>query len=406
MFDVESCLAAGRIQSLDEDGASMSCLCKNQLNAIAQQLKALPAAALARALNELLGPLNASLCMAPKVSLALAASASASVDARVSAMAALRASATAQANASLSAVAIARLEALAALYAGLGLGGLGIKAQARLAIAINSINQFLPWLLDLLQQALAPLMPVLDELQKLLGLLAGIQSLSGVNLCLPNQALLLSTNLSALAMASARAQASAMASASLSASASLAASVRAEANAIMALRLHAALIAMGFSPLRLSASLSAVLNMAAGLPPIQLPLLALQRLAATLQTLVQAIVALGINLLSLNGLASLRALLAILNANLSASLSGRASASAQASASASLAASASASAIAQATAKLNASAVLSALAGLNLNLLGNLQPLNLSLSLAADLRFLSGTAPLRSSPCGSCLFAF
>ncbi|MCC6511524.1 MAG: hypothetical protein IT423_20665 [Pirellulaceae bacterium] len=376
----------------------MSCMCPKQLSALSAQMRNMPLAALAQVLNHAASPLNAVAKLAPQVCARISAAAHAS------ASAAATASASASMNASLSASAMARLEALAGLHRDLILGGLSPTATARLSAMIASSNQQLPGVLNALNAALQPMAAAIEKLQVAMSALMNIKAMTGVDLALPGAAFQL-PSVTAAASAQANAVATAAANATATASASLRASANAalSANTMLAMRVQAAAMALGF-PLPLgSASLNASLRLAAGLPPVALPAATLAQVAAKVSGLAQTAAALGLNLLSPGAPAALQQKLMMAQANLTAMISGTATANARVQASASAALNLAA----QAAASMNASAVLSAAGQLNLGVIPNLSPMATTLSLAADLKALStGASMFANSPCATCGLKF
>ncbi len=378
-------------QTSGGNAKGMSCTCTKQLVAMAAALRKLPMGMLAKLLNDTLGPLQGVATMAPNVCASLSASAMASAQASASAVA------SASAHAALSASAMARLEAMAAVNRSLGLGAMTPAVAARMSVLIQSSNQQIPDVLAALNEFLAPISAALDQLHAAIASLQNIQAMTGLNMALPGVAFRLpSASLSASAMASARANASATAAASANASAAL------SANAALAMRIQAAAMGLGFPLPGKAMSLSAAVQLAAGLPPLHLPPSMLHAIGAKISALAAAALATGVNLLTPNGPMHLNNVLAIAQANLSATISGTATATATASANASAALNVAATA----AAKLDAKAIISAAASMNLSALPDLHPLSMTMSLAANLKGLTGTSMLSSSPCGSCKFKF
>ncbi len=365
----------------------MSCMCVNQLSAIAASLRKLPMAMLASLINDQLGPLNTVATLAPQLC--------ASLNAMATANATATAAAAASVNAAISANAVARLEALASVNQSLGLGTMTPSAVARMNVMISSANQQLPDVLGALNEFLEPISAVLDKLQAAMASLQGIQALTGLNLALPGVAFRMPS-----AMASANAMASATASATASASVSASAQATASANAMLAMRLNAVAVGLGFPLPAKVAALDAALRLTAGLPPLSLPASLLHSISAKLSALAATASALGVNLASPNAGMLLKSALATAQANLTATASGTATATA------SVQASAAAAVAAKAAASLNANAILSAAANLNVSAVPNLQPLALTLAMSANLQGLTGTPMFASSPCASCVRKF
>lgn len=353
----------------------MSCVCINQLKALAAQLKNLPLKMLMALAADALGPLNTGAAGAMAMSAAASASANAS--------AAASAAASANLSMSLSASALASIEALAYMNGTLGLGTFNASAAARMNIMATSMNQNLPTFMGVLSAFLSPATDALDQLLALASAMNNIQGLTGVNLGLPGAGVRLG------AFASAKAAASASATATASASMS--------ASAMAAMRLNAAARALGVNlgAPGGAAKLNAALSASLAIRPPSLPMGNLAALLGQVSALSGIQKAMGLNMLAKAAMAALMNKLGIVGANLTAAASASASASASATASAAASASASAnlSAVASAAASLNASV----LAGLP-----NLGPMSLATNLSAQLQAAVGINPFASSPCGSC----
>jgi hypothetical protein len=351
----------------------MSCVCINQLKALAAQLKNLPMNMLMALAADALGPLNTGAAGAMALSAAASASANAS--------AAASASASANLSMNLSASALASIEALAYMNGTLGLGSFNASAAARMNIMATSMNQNLPTFMGVLSAFLSPATDALNQLLALASAMNNIHGLTGVNLGLPGAGLRLG------AFASAKASASASASASAAASLS--------ASAMAAMRLNAAARALGINlgAPGGAASLNAALSAALAIRPPSLPIGNLSALLGQMSALSGINKAMGLDMLAKMAMAALMNKLGIVGANLTAAASASASASATASAAASASASANLSAVASAAASLNASV----LAGLP-----NLGPMSMAVNLSAQLQAAIGINPFASTPCGSC----
>lgn len=381
--------ARGRAQGRNEGDVAVSCLCRNQLAALAAALKNLPVAMLA----ELLGPLRMTATGVSR--LTLGASVLAGVRASATANAALHANAALAANFNLSAAAVARIEALASLAATMGLGPMNASATARLQVAATSMNAQMPSLQAMLAALLSPATAALAELLQLANSLAALQNLTGLNLQTPG----IGAQFAACAAASA--------SASAAANMSVAASARLSANMALALRLQAAARLMGIALAAPGGAmhLNAALGAAVALRPPAFPTAGLPSLLGQITALAQAKSVLGVDMLAKAAIAQLQAALSNLMTNVAAAVNASAAATAAASASASLAASASA--MAQATAAANLSAVVSAAAALNANLvagLPNLLNMSLAANLSAQLNLATGLPTLAPTPCQGCVF--
>jgi hypothetical protein len=338
-------------------------------------------------------PLSIGARIAPGISSAL----------QLSAMATGSVAASATASASIQASAVAKFEALASLHASLNVGPLGPSTVPRISVMIQSMNSALAPLLQQINEILAPVINALQKLQQLTSAISNIQSLTGVNLALPNVSLApppvptfsamaaMSTNASASASAAATATATATATASAQASAT--------ANAIMALRLQGAAMRLGFPLPGQLPQLSNALGSLASLPALNPIGMLLSQAQAAISALLGAMQNLGVNLLMPNAIQSLNSILSTISQNLSASVSGKATATVNASA----IASAQAAATAQALGTINANAVLNAAANIPFAQIPDLQVGAQSITLGSNLASLTGNSPFRSTPCSSCV---
>ncbi len=368
----------------------MSCLCKNQISTIASQLKNIPLAALG-ALAHPSSPLSIGARIAPGISSAL----------QLNAMATGSVAASATASASIQASAVAKFEALAAVHASLNVGPLGPSTVPRISVMIQSMNGLLAPLLQQINEILAPVINALQKLQQLTSAISNIQSLTGVNLMLPNVSLAPPPmpTFSAMATMSANASASASATASATATATASAQASATANAVMALRLQGAAMRLGFPLPGQISQLSNALGSIASLPMLNPMGMLLSQAQTAISALLGAMQSLGVNLLMPNAIQSLTPLLSTISQNLSASVSGKATATFNASA----IASAKAAATAQALGTINAKAVLNAAANIPFAQIPDLQGAAQSLTLGSNLASLTGNSPFRSSPCSNCV---
>lgn len=338
-------------------------------------------------------PLSIGARIAPGISSAL----------QLNAMATGSVAASATASASIQASAVAKFEALAAVHASLNVGPLGPSTVPRISVMIQSMNGLLAPLLQQINEILSPVINALQKLQQLTSAISNIQSLTGVNLLLPNVSLAPPPmpTFSAMASMSANASASASAAASASATATATASAQASAtaNAVMALRLQGAAMRLGFPLPGQISQLSNALGSIASLPMLNPMGMLLSQAQTAISALLGAMQSLGVNLLMPNAIQSLTPLLSTISQNLSASVSGKATATFNASA----IASAKAAATAQALGSINANAVLNAAANIPFAQIPDLQGVAQSLNLGSNLSTLTGNSPFRSTPCSNCV---
>lgn len=350
----------------------------------------MPLAAI-KALAHPSSPLSLSARIAPGISSAL----------QLNAIATGSVAASASANASIQASAIARFEALANVHASLNVGPLGPTTVPRISVMIQSMNGLLAPLLQQINEILAPVIDALQKLQQITSAISNIQSLTGVNLAMPNMSVAPPPmpTFSAMAAMSANASASAAASAGATATATASAQASATANAVMALRLQGAAMRLGFPlPGQLS-QLSNALGSVTALPALNPVGMMLSQAQSAIGAMLSAAQSLGVNLLTPNAMQSLNPLLNTISQNLTASVSGKATATFNASAMAS----AKASATAQALGTINANAVLNAAANIPLAQIPDLQAAAQSLTLGSNLASLTGNSPFRSTPCANCV---
>ncbi len=381
----------------------MGCMCIQHLQNIGAGLRNLPREMLANLAADQLGPLNQAARLAPSLSAALNEIASAGIPSmsaasNLSASASANLAASMSANLGLNASAMASLEALAAVNRGLGMGALNPRVASSLSVMIQSVNLQAPDMLAVLEEFLQPISAAIDRLQALAASLQGITAASGMNLATPLPAF---PAMPTAAVPSVQANASAMAAAGASASAqaSAAASASASAQGMLALRVQAASMALGYTLPGQSASLNGALALTTSLPALNVPQSSLQSVSAKLGALAATMSTLGVNLLAPTAGDQLVAALRIVNTNLQAMASANLSTIATANLSA--AAAAATSVAATAAANLNANAILSAAANLNLAI-PNLQPLATSLAMAASLSSITGSNTFASRPCSSC----
>lgn len=295
----------------------------------------------------------------------------------------------------------------------MGMASFNANAAASLGATINSLNANLPSL----PGGVPPLMPSLNGVGSLAGIVQQMKQQFGIDLMQPGGVAALQAKLDAAANASAAANANASASASGSASASAAvtgsASGSASANASAAASASAQMSALA----KASAALGLPLAMpdplgqlqgvvqsftAMQLPAVTVPQAGLSNVLASFAAMANIKSGFGVNLLASGSASALAAATAKLDLNGAAAINlaatANASASATASASGSAAASASGSAAADASAAMAADvdAVLGPLNAGSLNALSNI------LSLASCMKTLG--MPLATSPCAVCTF--
>lgn len=348
----------------------------------------MPLAALG-ALAQPSSPLSIGARIAPGISSAL----------QLSAMATGSVAASATASASIQASAIARFEALANVHASLNVGPLSPTTVPRISVMIQSMNGLLAPLLQQINEILAPIIDALQKLQQLTSAISNIQSLTGVNLALPNMSVAPPPMPTFSAMAAMSASATASASAAATATASASAQASATANAVMALRLQGAAMRLGFPLPGQLPQLSNALGSLATLPSLNPMGMFLSQAQTAISAMLSAVQSLGVNLLMPNAIQSLNPLLLTISRNLKASVSGKATATFNASAMAS----AKAAATAKALATINANAVLKAAATIPFAQIPDLQLASQSLTLGSNLASLTGNSPFRSTPCSNCV---